>query len=304
MAAWREEVVPACLAGGLATALGHPLDTVKTHQQVYSSPGAMHSAATMLRSHGPSVFFRGMAPPMLDSMLMNTIMFVVFAEVRSRLPEGSTAASLLAGALAGMAQAFVGTPLDLAKVQAQLRGGSTGVTGVEVFMDLLRRSPGKLYRGHVCNLAREVRVGRRRRRLPPPPAMITANIAATSRASQGVFTAVYLGLYSRIRDNLVASEGSMPLHLAVLASATTGAGAWLACYPFDSVKTVQQGASLEGADARASPMGAARSLAAKGGVGAFYRGAGASVVRAMMVTGTRMLAYEGVRGVLASPSGP
>ena len=96
----------------------------------------------------------------------------------------------------------------------------------------------------------------------------------------------------------------MPLHLAVLASATTGAGAWLACYPFDSVKTVQQGASLEGADARASPMGAARSLAAKGGVGAFYRGAGASVVRAMMVTGTRMLAYEGVRGVLASPSGP
>ena len=289
--AWREEVFPACLAGGLATAIGHPLDTIKTHQQVYSSPGAMHSAATMLRSHGPAVFFRGMAPPLLDSMLMNTIMFVVFAEVRSRLPEGSTAASLLAGALAGMAQAFVGTPLDLAKVQAQLRGATTGV---EVFMDLLRRNPSKLYRGHVCNLAREVSDtpawGHGDDTPPSPP--------SPPPRAQGVFTAVYLGLYSRIRDNLVTSEGGMPLHLAVVASATTGAGAWLACYPFDCVKTVQQGASLEGTDARASPMGAARFLARKGGIGAFYRGAGASVVRAMMVTGTRMLAYEGVKGFL------
>ena len=114
-------------------------------------------------------------------------------------------------------------------------------------------------------------------------------------AREGVFTAVYLGGYQHIRDALVTPEGNMPLHLAVVASATTGAGAWLACYPFDSVKTVQQGASLEGGDTRATVRGAARSLSEKGGIGAFYRGAGASVVRAMLVTSTRMLAYEGVK---------
>ena len=79
-------------------------------------------ALAMLRESGVPAFFRGVGVPLLNSVLMNTVMFVVFEEVRSALPD-TTGGALAAGAVSGLAQSLLSTPMDLLKIQVQLRGG-------------------------------------------------------------------------------------------------------------------------------------------------------------------------------------
>ncbi len=130
-----------------------------------------------------------------------------------------------------------------------------------------------LYSGHVANLGRE-----------------------------GVFTMVYLGLYDRISnavrtrgrndddDDAAVGGNDRPLGMAMVVSISsfTGACAWMCNYPFDTVKTVMQAGSHEQVTVRS----AIRSIYRSGGWKAFWRGAGPSTVRAMLVTSSRMLAYE------------
>lgn len=265
------EVLPAAVAGCASTIVGHPLDCVKVHMQTAATrQSAWGCAAGMLRSSGPAAFARGLGAPLMNAVLMNTVMFVGFAEARKLLPDG-TASALLAGFGAGLLQACVGTPLDYVKIQAQVRGG---VSSAGLFAQCVRLYPGRLWTGHSMNVMRE-----------------------------GVFTMLYLGLYSRVRDGLVVRTGDeMPLRYAVLAAASTGGLAWLACYPFDTVKSVQQAVPVEKVPSSglATVGGAARAVHAKGGRAAFFRGAGASVLRACLVTSSRMLAYEAVKPVVES----
>ena len=111
---------------------------------------------------------------------------------------------------------------------------------------------------------------------------------------EGVFTAVYLGLYQQLRAAFISDSGAAPpLPLVAAASATTGALAWVAAFPFDTVKSIQQ-AQLPGR--RGLPIGGAIELLwRRGGAMAFYRGVSASTARAVLVTGARLFTYEAVR---------
>ena len=269
-----EEVFASALSGLACVTLGHPLDCIKVRQQTGGSArSALQIARQMLAEQGLSAFSRGMGPPLLSAVLMNTLMFVGFAEARRRMPaeiQASTAGALLAGALSGIATSYVSTPFDWLKVQAQVRGERT----IQLFRATVTRSPSRLFTGHWANVARE-----------------------------GVFTAIYLGLYDRIRATFsppgpdgVATH--MPLAMVVAASASTGGLAWLACYPFDSVKTVQQATRSSDPPARSTLRGAIQALRGKGGWGAFYHGAGASVTRACIVTSSRIVAYEYAKAAL------
>jgi len=90
----------------------------------------------------------------------------------------------------------------------------------------------------------------------------------------------------------------MPLALVALTSATTGALAWIAAYPFDTVKSVQQGVPPGAPAAKHSAVHMARRLLAEHGIGAFYRGIGSSTLRAVLVTCTRLVAYEQAKAAL------
>ena len=47
----------------------------------------MAMASHMLRSEGPSAFARGIGPPLTEKVLMNTFMFLAFAEARKAMPQ-------------------------------------------------------------------------------------------------------------------------------------------------------------------------------------------------------------------------
>ena len=265
------QVVPAAASGCVATVIGHPLDCIKVHMQASQNlkhSNTLHAAASLLKAQGPKAFTRGLGPPLANACIMNTLMFVAFDKVNQVVPN-SALGSMFAGAVSGLLTAFLSTPTDWLKVQAQIRS----VTMTRALSDALRSPLGLswLFTGHTMNCLRE-----------------------------GVFTAVYLGLYARLRQTFAPAEGGLaPLHLVAMSSAATGALAWAASYPFDSIKSVQQAQSPSAKSSRATIKGALNHLWKLGGVGAYYRGLGASTFRAILVTCSRLVGYEFVKDVLS-----
>jgi solute carrier family 25 carnitine/acylcarnitine transporter 20/29 len=279
-----------CIAGSItagcfSTVIGHPLDTIKVHQQTkphLSRASSLHVAKGLAKG---DVFrlFKGIGPPMANQIIMNSVMFSVFHKVKHvandspLLDENSSA--LFAGLFSGFATACLSTPTDWIKIQAQLslaQGGERPRTRTD-FSSILRRGVLKdgrfqimnvtrtLYRGHVANLGRE-----------------------------GVFTMVYLGFYDRISNMAKGgkhNEDNQPLHMGtvVMISSLTGACAWICNYPFDTVKSVMQAGSMQ---EKMTTRSAIQSIYKSGGLKAFWRGVGSSTLRAMLVTSSRMLAYE------------
>ena len=267
------EIFASVSAGTTATVLGHPLDCIKVRLQALQQPGlsTLGCAMQILKADGLQGFFRGIGPPLTEKLLSSTVMFLAFEEAQRRLPD-TPGGSLLAGALSGLATSVVSTPTDWVKIQAQVRG----VPVQAVLAEVLRHGPLRAlhvaFCGGVMNMLRE-----------------------------GIFTAVYLGIYARARAAIVEGRGGVgmgatpPLHLVALTSATTGALAWVASFPFDSIKSVQQASPAFAPSKRASIRGAVAALWQQGGLRAFYRGLSASTARAVLVTCSRLFTYEAVK---------
>ena len=306
-------------AGIFSTAIGHPLDTIKIHQQtkshLFTNPSSSFHVARVLSRGNVFRLFKGIGPPMANQIIMNTVMFTVFQKTKDvmmtkgqqRGGDGDGAAPLLdetsvalfSGLLSGFATACLSTPFDWFKIQAQLtlldnQNGSVGGVAkasrsrtdvLTICKQLWHDSNGQgtkvmqtIYRGHTPNLARE-----------------------------GVFTMVYLGLYDLIssevkkRRNQVQEHDQqqqlkLPMHEVIMISSFTGACAWICNYPFDTIKSVMQSSSRECrgsvSNSNQSISAAVRSIYRLGGVRGFFSGAFPSTVRAILVTSSRMLAYE------------
>jgi hypothetical protein len=274
-----QEVLGAAGAGCVSTLLGHPLDTIKTHLQTNHSYQTSWQVATSLRSG----LWRGMGPPLMNAIVMNTVMFSVFENVKQSLggQDQELSTSLLAGIGAGIATACISTPTDYVKIHAQLSPQSS--SSLQIVRQTLmmtkqqqaqaqpnnKKHPAAVavfYRGHVANLLRE-----------------------------GIFTMVYLGLYDQAHPQSFAE--------VAMTSSLTGALAWVASYPADTIKTVCQAQGLSFQEAtkqvwyrqqqqrKGSGNGAGR-----GSISNFYKGCGTSTGRAILVTTSRMIAYEWILG--------
>ena len=288
----HQTIVASTAAGVSSTLLGHPIDTIKVHLQTnpaFASANAktkinagtsnfptVRAAQHLLRSNGysPTVFFRGVGPPIANAAIMNVLTFGVFNRVKEGFggidSDSSYRASLLAGIVSGVASAFVSTPTDYVKIQAQLGGGASSKAILREIMQL--PSPHSiLFRGHVANLWRE-----------------------------GVFTCVYLGIYD------VAMSHTEDPDLASIAaiSSITGGLAWVASYPFDTLKSVMQGQlpSKPGLSISQTVKTLYYDGGNVGNLSAFYRGCAASTGRAVLVTSSRMITYEFVARAFFRPA--
>lgn len=236
------ELVAATCAGIVTTLVGHPLDTIKVHLQTNPSLRSTWHATTVLIHN--KALFRGILPPLINAVVMNTVMFSVFSGIKNGIGDESILPSgLVAGLVSGFVTACISTPTDGIKIQSQL-------TGLSTLQVLKSTSPASLFRGHVVNLARE-----------------------------GVFTMVYLGLYDQLRP-----RDSLSVWKVAATSSLTGGMAWIASYPFDTIKTVVQSSSHK--------INYQKALKQIGGH--YYRGCGSSTGRAVMVTSLRMIVYESV----------
>ncbi|CAB9514198.1 25 member 47 [Seminavis robusta] len=265
-------VVASTVAGFTSTILGHPLDTIKAHLQTSSSSTTTTSSWQVARRLQWNLF-RGIGPPLVNAILMNAVMFSVFDKVNT----ANNSNVFVAGLLSGFATAMISTPTDWIKIQAQLQMQTqTQKSSWQILVQTLAKGPPRvvisqyLYRGHVANLARE-----------------------------GIFSMVYLGFYhyilqnNRSDDNDNNSQHSLPV--VAVTSSLTGAMAWVLSYPMDTIKTLRQSGRTR---QEIYQLCKTRGYAAA----ALYRGCATSTGRAMLVTSSRMMAYEGCMAVLAANS--
>ena len=211
--------------------------------------------------------------------------FACFSQIKELLASSNDSetnsylGSLTAGIVSGFVSAYLSTPTDYVKIQAQLRGISSAAVLKEILHcaknSSIMQSTSILFRGHVSNLGRE-----------------------------GVFTMMYLGIYDFAMSNVSGDSNdgyakqsdsrNSQLFKVAAVSSITGGLAWVVSYPFDTVKSVMQGAAPS--MSRVSIPEAIQRIYKKPGARyiAFYRGCGASTGRAILVTSSRMITYEWV----------
>mmetsp|Transcript_19035 Transcript_19035/g.34414 ORF Transcript_19035/g.34414 Transcript_19035/m.34414 type:complete len:299 (+) Transcript_19035:58-954(+) len=175
--------------------------------------------------------------------------------------------------LAGTSNACAGictNPVDVVKVHMQMQGeGSRARSPVRGFLgvgrEIWQRHGGEgLLRGVQASVLRELS-----------------------------YSGIRLGLYEPVKQALGAKDPkTTPLWLKITAGALTGAGGSLIANPLDLVKVRMQAPPKEGLPTYGSALSALVAIGKEGGWIGLYRGAGPTVKRAALLTGSQVPSYD------------
>ena len=206
-------------AGASGILASHPLDIARIRIQVGdTSAGSSMTKelSNMLRHEGVQSFGRGIATPLLTVGLWKAVIFSATEQVYAQQKCGRDGPTLLqltiAGFGGGMVGAFVQTPLENVKLNAQVnRGPATLGYELQVARDILsRRGWAGLYRGlPLCFLC-----------------------APTSYAAWLPLNEACLRLWrqpSKDSDSLVST---------IVCGALSGSATWCVAYPADKAKAI------------------------------------------------------------------
>lgn len=272
---YAAENVGGAVSGSVSIILGHPFDTVKVRLQAGHSQysGAVECIRKTVQAEGARALFKGMMSPLLANSALNAVTFSTWQEAQRFLhfQEGSKAPLekvFLAGAIAGVVQCSIGTPMELVRSRLQVHHHIGG--GYVECIRQLYRSEGLagIYRGNVSMMARE-----------------------------GPAFGVYFSMYEATKRSLCPSleEGETePMWVQACGGAVTGAATWAAVMPMDVISTrIQCMPDEQVSDrSRRSVLGVSRQIWSEGGILAFYKGLGTAVVRGIALNAVVFPVYE------------
>lgn len=113
------------------------------------------------------------------------------------------------------------------------------------------------------------------------------------------YASIKLGAYAPVRDAIGAGKKDSPIILKFTAGAITGAVGSLIGNPFDVLKTMAQTNS----GAQQSLGKTMNDFYSKNGIGGFYRGLEANILRACVLNATKMGVYDIAKGFVTSSTG-
>lgn len=132
-------------AGGIATTLSFPFDTIRTRlvaqsydNKVYN--GILHLFSTIVRYESPKVFFFGLSPSLLQIAPHTGLQFLFYEHLtkihKKFFNESDTTLynSLISGSFAGIIAKTIVYPLDLARKRLQIQGFEHGRKGYGQFL--------------------------------------------------------------------------------------------------------------------------------------------------------------------------
>lgn len=104
------------------------------------------------------------------------------------------------------------------------------------------------------------------------------------------YTSLRLGLYEPVKGVIGAKDKNSPFYLKFAAASISGALGSIVGNPFDVLKT-----SMMASEKEVSITRTGKALMDNQGIGGFYRGIQANVMRAMVLNGTKMACYDTIK---------
>ncbi|KAL7035866.1 hypothetical protein ACKWTF_008598 [Chironomus riparius] len=120
------------VGGACAVIVGHPMDTIKTWQQVYKTRISTTMYNIIIRNNGLNGFYKGFYFPLLTNGTINALVFALYGNVmrvfQSRCSSDIHRQELLkthmliSGSAAGLTQALLSCPIEVVKIRLQTLG--------------------------------------------------------------------------------------------------------------------------------------------------------------------------------------
>ncbi|KAI8064681.1 mitochondrial carrier domain-containing protein [Gongronella butleri] len=286
------------VAGLVGKFVEYPFDTVKVRLQtqpldrpLYSGP--MNCIMHMLKTEGVKSFYKGMASPLVGSMVENAALFVGYGQVqqviraysmtgkeqdawRDLSPEERPPLSLsqlvLAGTLSGVIASFVLTPVELVKCKLQVMRERH--RPMDVISAVMRQhGAAGFYRGYLATMLREAGGG------------------ACWFGFYEYTCAQFIARRQQHESRLVTKADLAPTEL-MLGGALGGMAYNASLYPVDVIKSHMQTDDVLGAQRQRSFVQTARQIYTTGGINAFYRGCGITVLRSAPTSAIIFMTFE------------
>ncbi|KAJ1723060.1 mitochondrial ornithine carrier protein [Coemansia erecta] len=285
------------LAGMAGKVVEYPFDTVKVRLQTSSAQvftGTLDCLRQTWANEGFGGFYRGLTSPLVGAMAENAIAFYAYNRIQqlirqvTGIPKDSALGLpqlFASGGLSGAICAFVISPVELVKCKLQVEHvpGNAQQAGVKfkgplsVVGHLLRTEGLRgLYHGIAPTVARE-----------------TLGVGFWF----GTYELVCRQLLMRTGRGNMSKDALGPGSI-ILAGGCAGIAYNVTSYPIDVVKSMIQTADVRAKDAekgtlsRKGVMATARAVYAAGGIPAFYRGLGITLLRAFPANAAMFMTYE------------
>ncbi|KAG2445372.1 hypothetical protein HYH02_008837 [Chlamydomonas schloesseri] len=157
----RRLLAGAC-AGMTATALTHPLDTVRLRLALPNHPykGAIDAATTMVRTEGMISLYKGLVPTLIGIAPYAALNFASYDLIKKWMYHGerpqSAVANLMVGGASGTIAASVCYPLDTIRRRMQMKGQAYK-NQMDAFRTIMAKEGMRgFYRGWVANTVKVV----------------------------------------------------------------------------------------------------------------------------------------------------
>lgn len=242
-----------CLGGCAGIVVGYPLDTIKVHMQTqdYRKPkykGNWHCFRTIFAEESVAGLYRGMSSPVAGVAVINAIIFGIYGQTQRHIPDADSLRShFIAGALAGIAQSPICSPMELAKTRMQLQASTTRFSGPAQCLWHTYQQEG--YRGVFRGL----------------------NITFLREAPS-------FGTYFLTYEALTRTSGSaVSTPCMMMAGGIAGSASWIISYPLDVLKSRIQ--AIDGHRYNGM-IDCFRQSIKKEGYSCLYRGLSSTILRA------------------------
>ncbi|KAG5679882.1 hypothetical protein PVAND_009419 [Polypedilum vanderplanki] len=226
--------------GASAVFFAHPMDTIKTWQQVYKTKISTTMYNIIIRNNGLNGFYKGFYFPLLSNGTISALVFAVYGNVIRLFQNRCTSEiqqqnmlkvhMLIAGSAAGFSQAILSCPIEVVKIRLQTLGfiGKSWNCMRYIFQ---HEGVYGLYRGLVPMIFRDIL----------PYAIYTVVYDYMYEAENGIAFVRTIRMQSeqqQRQQNIFALETEKVL--TSFSALTASILSWLLITPFDVIKTVMQ----------------------------------------------------------------
>lgn len=261
-------------AGGIAQVIvGQPFDTTKVRLQTSAkSTRVIDVIRNLIKDEGPKAFYKGTLTPLIGCGVCVSVQFGInesmkrfFHRKHPNRPSLSLPEFYICGLTGGVTNSFLASPIEHVRIRLQTQKNE------------------KLFSGPIDCIKKLLHHGALMRGLP----------IMMLRAGHGLgcYFLAYEALISREIQNGTARVNIKAWKLCSF-GAIAGSILWVSIYPLDVIKSVIQTDDLKSPKYKNSMVKVARSLYAKEGAMAFFKGFLPTILRASPVNAATFFTFE------------